>query len=105
MIDAIARTPAFAQARLIERLSQMEKKRDEIQKEIAQLKLSQPLRLTKDEIKDWLRKFSAGDVRDPDFRRWVVDVLISAVYVYDDKIVVFSACAGSARLPLEPPGR
>lgn len=52
MIDAIARTPAFAQARLIERLSQMEKKRDENQKEIAQLKLSQPLRLTKDEIKD-----------------------------------------------------
>ena len=101
VIDAIAQTPAFAQARLIERLSQMEKKRDEIQKEIAQLKLSQPLRLTKDEIKDWLRKFSAGDVRDPDFRRWVVDVLISAVYVYDDKIVVFYSLRGASPITFQ----
>lgn len=43
----------------------------------------------KEEIEAWLRSYCKGDLLDPEFRRRIIDSLVSKVYLYDDKILIY----------------
>ena len=42
-----------------------------------------------EEVKAWLSTFCNGDAADPEFQRRIIDVLVNAVYLYDDKVVIY----------------
>jgi hypothetical protein len=44
--------------------------------------------ITEGQVIYWLNRFKGGDVNAPEDRQAVIDALVSAVYVYDDRIVL-----------------
>ena len=46
-------------------------------------------RLTVEQVTAWLKSFCNGDPLDLNFRRRIIDVLVNAVYLYDDKVFIF----------------
>lgn len=57
--------------------------------ELAKLKLCCDVRITIPEVVAWLKGFCKGDLMDAEFRRRIIDVLVSCVYLYDDKVVIY----------------
>ena len=68
---------------LLDRLQELEKQKKNLEKQlIAELK--NVVILDKDDVVLWFKKFSAGDICDPDFRRQVIDMLVNSVTVWDE---------------------
>ena len=44
---------------------------------------------TAEEVTAWLRQFCKGDALDMDVRRRIIDTFINAVYLYDDKVIIY----------------
>lgn len=57
--------------------------------ELAKLRVCCNARLTAPEVVTWLKSFCTGDLMDMDFRRRIIEVLINAIYLYDDKVVIY----------------
>ena len=75
--------------RINARAEELEAAKFELEHELAQLRITSKARITVDEIITFLRGFCSGDVEDIQFRRKIVDTFINAVYVFDDKYVVY----------------
>lgn len=75
--------------RINARAKELEAAKSELEHELAQLRITSKARITVDEIITFLRGFCSGDVEDIQFRRKIVDTFINAVYVFDDKYVVY----------------
>ena len=100
MVDAIPSTPKDARPRLLERMGEMEAQRIDLEKDLAKLRVAQKIRIGEKEVLAWLSTFNGGDCYDPDFQRRVINALINAVYVYDDRCTVFFNIRGSeAQVP------
>ncbi len=69
-----------------ERLTALERQKEELETAISQERISHP-RLTKEQIKFFLHRFRKTDVSDPDERQRLIDCFVNAVFLYDDKIV------------------
>lgn len=78
MIDSINRRAADTEARL-----------NALEDEIITMTAGCEAALTTEEVQAWLRGFCDGDPADPEFQRRIIDVLINAVYLYDDKVVIY----------------
>ncbi len=57
--------------------------------ELAKLRIASRIKITEEEVSAWLRRFCTGDLMDEAFRRRIIDVFINAVYLYDDKVVMY----------------
>lgn len=79
--------------RLVESINkkaaQLDAQISELEDELSKLRICAAARLTEDQVKAWLRSFCSGDPLDPAFRRRIIDVLVNAVYLCDDKIIIF----------------
>ena len=69
------------------RLDELEQRKKELTLAILQQDLMQP-RFTPEEITEWISQFCGGNVNDTDYTRALMDAFLSAVYVFDDKIVL-----------------
>lgn len=98
VVEAIAKTPGSGQARLIEKLNKLEAEKTDVEIDVAKLKIAQDIRLTEDEIKAWLKQFAVGDPNDPDFRKWIIDTLVNAVYLFDGYMIIFFNLKGSKKI-------
>ena len=78
MIDAINRKASEVEARL-----------NALDDDIVAMSAGCEAALTIEEVQEWLRGFCDGDAADPDFQRRIIDVLVNAVYLYDDKVVIY----------------
>lgn len=78
MIDTINRKAAEAEARL-----------NALEDDIIAMSAGCEAALTVEEVKAWLSSFCDGDAADPEFQRRIIDVLVNAVYLYDDKVVIY----------------
>lgn len=59
------------------------------------LEFERKLHLVPDDIINFINEFLAGDILDKDFQKRIIDNLVNAFYVYDDKVVIyFNACGG-----------
>ena len=52
----------------------------------------------KEEIVAWLKSFCSGDVMDNEFRRRIIDVLVNAIYLFDNKVVIYYNVKGGKQV-------
>lgn len=88
-VDASLAAPEKVRPRYFEKIEVLETQRADIELNLAGLKIASDHRYTKEQIIAWLKSFCSGDPLDQALQRRVIDVLISSVYVYDDKIVIY----------------
>jgi site-specific DNA recombinase len=70
-----------------ERLEQLEAQREALKLSIQQSQMQKP-QYTKEQIVGWISRFKYGDADDPQYQKQIIDTFISAIYVYDDKLVL-----------------
>lgn len=54
-----------------------------------QLELEQGLKVTKRDIVAFVAEFIKGDLHDPKFQKRIIDNLINAMYISDDRVVIY----------------
>ena len=69
-----------------------------IEEELAALRLRQDLRVTAKDVTAYLGAFVGGDVNDPEYRRLLINTLVNAVYVWDDKILIYYNISGNREM-------
>lgn len=89
LVDALIDAPKAAYQKIYARMEMLETQKAEFEADAAKLRVAMSLRLTEKEALSWLKTFCDGDPSDNDFRRRLVDTFINAVYVYDDRIIIF----------------
>ncbi len=67
----------------------IEAEMNETEDTLADLRISTKAKLNVDDIEKWLRAFCTGDLMDMKFRRRIIDVLVNAVYLFDDKMLIY----------------
>lgn len=76
--------------RINEKALQLEIRRDNLQTEIAKQQMDcEREAIQKDDVVKWLKSFCNGDLFDQEFRQRIIDTFINAVYLYDDKLLIF----------------
>lgn len=73
---------AISQA-LTARLNALEEQKKDAQAALEEEQNKRP-ELTESQVYYWLLSFVGGHVDDPDFRRSIIEMLVSRIYVYDD---------------------
>ncbi len=68
---------------LVTRLNQLEQQKKDTETRLTQEQRTYP-DLTKEHVIFFLSQFLNGEADDPEFRRHVIDLLVNAVYVFDD---------------------
>ncbi|MDR2513775.1 MAG: recombinase family protein [Christensenellaceae bacterium] len=89
-VDASIEAPSKkARERFYEKIETLEAKKEDLELDLARLRLVNGIQYTEEQIIAWMKTFCKGDPLDEVFRRRIIDVFINAVYVYDDKIVIY----------------
>lgn len=68
---------------------QLEIQKEDTEIELAKLQITSDIRLTVEDVEKWLASFCKGDLFDIEFRRRIIDVFINAIFLYDDKLVIY----------------
>ena len=68
---------------LLDRLTQLEKEKKDIIKQLADEE-KYIYRIDRDQIIYWLSQFKNGDIEDEDFRRHIIDLVVNSVTVWDE---------------------
>ena len=98
LVDALVDAPKIAHQKIYARMETLESQKAELDADIAKLRIAQRIVLTEAEVKSWLRQFCAGDPLDEQFRRRIIDVFINAVYLYDDRVIIFYNIRGGKQV-------
>lgn len=99
LVDALIKTSADAAlSRINERIASAEARKATLQEDLAKLKIASRAVVRKQDVVAWLRRFSDGDARDPEFQKRVIDIFVNAIYIYDDRIVMFFNVQDSAQI-------
>ena len=69
-----------------------------MESDLVKLRIAHDIRFTEEEVRAWLKKFCAGDLFDPEFRRNIIDVFINSVYLYDDRVIIFYNIKGGKQV-------
>jgi len=100
-------TEAFADAptkssrsKISDKLIAMEAEKEGIEFDIAKNKIANEIKISKNNILEWLKLFAEGDSDDPSFQKRLIDVFINAVYVYDDRVIILFNVKDDMRDPV-----
>lgn len=80
--------PTFLK-KINEKAEALTAQKEAAEKEHAALCLRRELCVTPSDVEMYLRSFAHGDPSDPDYRRRLINTLVNAVYVWDDKILIY----------------
>ncbi len=84
------------------RIGELNAQRASLQTAIAEKKLSQEFKLTKDHITFFLEQFRDLDVTDRNCQKRLVETFINAIFLYDDKLkIAFNYSKGTTTMTLE----
>lgn len=61
----------------------------DLSKHQAELELERGLQLSQNDIVDFVAEFIKGDLHDPTFQKRIIDNLINAMYISDDRVVLY----------------
>ncbi len=75
--------------KLNEKIEKLSFQIEEMKIDLANLKITSKNTFSKNDYKKWLTAFVNGDIEDEEFRQRIIDTFINAVYLYDDKLVVY----------------
>lgn len=70
-----------------ERLMELEATKGDLETEIAKEKIARPL-INREQVIYFLKKFKGGDIEDKEYQRKIIDMFVSKVLLYDDKITI-----------------
>lgn len=95
LVDSIIALPKSAHARIGARMEELEMQKADLEIDLAKLRIASGIQLTEGDVLAWLRQFCVGDPDSVEFRQRIIDVFISSVFFYDDKVVIFyNVCGG-----------
>ena len=97
-MDALIDTPKVAHGKIHERMETLGAQKEDLEIDLARLRVANEIRITEKEVLAWLHQFTIGDPTDIDFRRRIIDVFINSVYCYDDKTVIFYNIRGGKQV-------
>ena len=69
------------------RLEELESSKEDLEIKIANEKIAKP-RISAEFVTFWLHKFRKLDITRQDHRKWLINVFVNAIYLYDDKMVI-----------------
>lgn len=98
LVDALIDTPKIAHKKIHARMEALDAQKAELEIDLSRLRIAQEIQLTEAEVKAWLRQFCSGDPLDEEFRRRIIDVFINAVYLFDDRVIVFYNIRGGKQV-------
>ena len=98
LVDALIDTPKVAHGKIHERMETLGAQKEDLEIDLAQMRVANEIRITEKEVLAWLHQFTIGDPTDIDFRRRIIDVFINSVYCYDDKTVIFYNIRGGKQV-------
>ena len=98
LVDALIEAPKSAHARIYTKMEALEAQKEDLETNLAKLRVAQRIRYTEAEVLVWMKKFCDGDPMDLDFRRKVIDVFINSVYLYDNRIIIFYNIRGGKQI-------
>mgnify|MGYP000297485372 CR=1 FL=1 len=75
--------------RLNKKVEELTVKKADISVDLAKLRIASQHAFTADEYKAWLNSFRRGDPLDENYRRRVIDTFVNAVYLFDDRVVIY----------------
>ena len=74
---------------LFDKAERYDAERQDLEIDLAKLRIAHNIRITAEEIEAWLRSFCDGDPEDEDYRRRMIDTFIQKVYVFDDRLAIY----------------
>jgi len=98
LLDALVDAPKIAHKKIYDRMEALEAQKQEMDGELARLRIAQGIQLTEAEVRAWLKKICTGDPLDPEFRKRIIDVFINAIYLYDDRVIIFYNIRGGKQV-------
>ena len=98
LIDSIITMPKKAHAKIGERIEILETQKADIELNLVTLRIANGRRLTKEEIIKYFKSFCNGDLLDVDYQRRVINLFVNAVYLYDDKMVIYYNLPGGGQV-------
>ena len=90
--------PKSARPRIYEKIETADMQKSELEIDLSKLRIANKIRYTEAEIVAWLKLFCKGDLFDMEFRRRIIDTFINAVYLYDDRVIVFYNIRGGKQV-------
>ena len=84
--------------RITQKIDELEVQRQDVSLDLSKLRIANGIRFSKEEIVLWLKSFCGGDITDEAFRRQILDVFINAIYVYDDKVIIYYNLKGGKQV-------
>lgn len=99
-LDALVENTGNAKiiARLQERFEALSAQKNDVDIDIAKLKILSKKRFTIDQYKAWLKMFTNGSPTDMESRQNIIDAFVNSVYVFDDKIVIYYNIKGGKQV-------
>ena len=83
------------------RLEELESFKEDLEIKIANEKIAKP-RISAEFVTFWLHKFRKLDINRQDHRKWLINVFVNAIYLYDDKMIItFNYKDGTATITLD----
>ena len=70
-----------------QRLEELEELKSDLEIKILQTELQATI-ITEEQIVYWISRFKGGNVADMAYQRSIIDIFVSAIYIYDDRIVL-----------------
>ena len=98
LVDALIYAPKAAHKKIYDRMEALEAQKTDIETDLAKLRIAQTIQLTEAEVRAWLKQFTIGDPTDESFRRRIIDVFISSIYLYDDRVLIFYNIKGGKQV-------
>lgn len=86
------------QNRIREQFTKLNEQKEDVDIDIAHLKLVEKKTFTVDQYKQWLGTFANGDPLDEAFRQKVIDTFVNSVYLFDDRIIIYYNIKGGKQI-------
>ena len=88
-LDMLLDVPKSARQKIYDRMEIADAAKQDLEIDLAKLRIANGIRYTTAEIESWLKQFCKGDLMDENFRRKIIDVFVNCVYLYDDRVIIF----------------
>lgn len=69
------------------RLRELETEQEDLKIEIEKEKIARPV-ISREQVIYFLERFKGGNVDDKEYQRYIIDMFVNKVYLYDDKIII-----------------
>ena len=89
VVNMLMEAPEAGRPALYAKMEQIGQEKTAAEEELSKLRIAHKAVPDVASIKEWLKKFCAGDLMDLKFREGLIDTFINSVDLFDDKVVIY----------------